>query len=185
MSTDQPIKPPRLAQKIFHWYCSDPLKEEIAGDLEERFLDHLDDFGLARARRNYWLNVMKFFRWHTLKRRRSNSFTHNNISMFKNYFKIALRSAFKQKAYSFINLSGLTVGLTSFILILLYVQHQLSFDLFHEKKERVFRVHDGDVAITANAMGPTIQRGFEAEVEDFTRLLFMGSQFLPSRRELQ
>jgi len=177
MSTDPHIQPPGLARKLFQWYCSDPLKEEIAGDLEERFLDHVETHGLHKARRNYWLNVFKFFRWHTLKRQRSKSYTHNNISMFKNYFKIALRSAIKQKAFSLINLSGLAVGLTSFMLILLYVQHQLSFDQFHEHKERVFRVHDGDVAITANAMAPTIQRAYEAEVEDIARLVFMGSQF--------
>lgn len=176
-------KPPGLARKIFYLYCSDPLKEEIAGDLEERFLDHTEAYGLARARRNYWLNVLKFFRWHTLKRNRSKSYSQNNISMVKNYFKVALRSAVKQKVYSTINLSGLAVGLTSFMLILLYVQHQLSFDQFFEKKERIFRVHDGDDAITANAMGPTLQRAFEAEMEDYTRLVFMGSQFFQVKGE--
>lgn len=177
MKNGRHIKPPALAQRLFYWYCSDPLKEEIAGDLEERFLDHLEREGLASARRKYWLNVMKFFRWHTLKRRGSKTHTQNNISMFKNYFKIAFRSALKHKAYTFINLTGLAVGLTSFIMILLYVQHQLSFDQFHQNKDRIFRVHDGVNAITANIVGPFIQRNFTDEVDEVVRTIYMGSQF--------
>ena len=181
MSRKNP-KPPRLALRLFLWYCSDPLREEIAGDMEERFLDHCELHGRAVARRKYWLNVFKFFRWHTLKRR-SKSNTQTNISMLKNYFKVAFRSALKQKAYSFINLTGLAVGLTSFILILLYVQHQLSFDQFHEKKDRVFRVHDGKDAITANVVAPFVEGKFEEEVVRSTRLLYMGSQFFTINEE--
>ena len=177
MKTPAQPKPPRIAERLFHWYCADPLKEEIAGDMEERFLDHLEIHGLSKARRYYWFNVIKFFRWHTLKERKAGRYTQNNISMFKNYFKIAFRAAVKQKAFSFINLSGLAVGLTSFMLILLYVQHQLSFDQFHEKKEQVFRVHNGEDAITPNAIGPYISRTFEDEIIDHTRLIFMGGQF--------
>ena len=170
-------QPPKWALRFLKGYCAEPLFEEVAGDLEERFLDHCEQFGLKKARRKYWLNVMKFFRWHTLKPRRSNRYSQNNISMFKNYFKIAWRSALRHKAYSFINLSGLAVGLTSFILILLYVQHQNSFDQFHEKKDRIFRVHNGVNAITANIVAPYIKRNFEAEVNLTTRMLFMGSRF--------
>lgn len=169
-------KPPRLAEWLFHIYCDDPLKEEIAGDLEERFLDHLEAHGHGQARLKYWLNVFKFFRWHTLKRRRSNRYTQNNIAMFKNYFKIAFRNALKQKAYTFINLSGLAVGLTSFILIMLYVQQQLSYDQFHENKDRIFRVTDGEDAITPNIVAPFISRNFQDEVTQSVRVIVMGSQ---------
>lgn len=176
MKPERRIRPPWLAKRIFHFYCDDPLKEEIAGDLEERFLDHLEAYGQRRARQKYWFNVLKFFRWHTLKRRRSNRYTQNNIAMFKNYFKIAFRNALKQKAYTFINLSGLAVGLTSFILIMLYVQHQLSYDNFHEHKDRIFRVTDGEDAITPNIVGPFVSRNFQDEVEESVRVIVMGSQ---------
>ncbi len=176
MKPERRIRPPWLAKRIFHFYCDDPLKEEIAGDLEERFLDHLEAYGHRRARQKYWFNVLKFFRWHTLKRRRSNRYTQNNIAMFKNYFKIAFRNALKQKAYTFINLSGLAVGLTSFVLIMLYVQHQLSYDNFHEHKDRIFRVTDGEDAITPNIVGPFVSRNFQDEVEESVRVIVMGSQ---------
>ena len=51
--------------------------------------------------------------------------------MFKNYLKIALRNLWKTKGYSFINVTGLAVGMTCCILILMFVQDELSFDNFH------------------------------------------------------
>ena len=60
--------------------------------------------------------------------------------MFKNYFKVALRSLRKQFGYSFINIFGLAVGLTCFILIGLFVQFELSYDTFHEKSDRIYRI---------------------------------------------
>lgn len=60
--------------------------------------------------------------------------------MLKNYFFIALRNIFKYKIYSFINIVGLAVGITCTILILLYVTDELSFDKFHSKADRTYRV---------------------------------------------
>ncbi|MGB6152054.1 MAG: ABC transporter permease [Pricia sp.] len=60
--------------------------------------------------------------------------------MFKNYLKIAWRNFKKGKLYSFINLSGLTIGMTSFILIALFVQYELSYDKQHENVEDIYRV---------------------------------------------
>ncbi|MBO3700543.1 ABC transporter permease [Roseivirga sp. E12] len=178
MNSFQIRKPPRLAERIFHWYCDDPLQEEIAGDLEERYLDHYDKYGPAKARKKYWLNVFKFMRWHTLKRRNSKRYTQNNLVMVKNNFKVAFRSAKKHKAYSIINLSGLAVGLTSFILIVLYVQHQLSFDQFHEQKDKIFRVTNGEDAITPNIVGPFLKRNFEEEVRHSVRVIELGGQIM-------
>lgn len=60
--------------------------------------------------------------------------------MFKNYFKIAIRNIFKHKGYSFINILGLGMGITVCILILIWVQDELSFDRFHEKKDHIYRI---------------------------------------------
>jgi len=60
--------------------------------------------------------------------------------MFSNYLKIALRNIKRQKVYSFINISGLAIGMTCTILILLYVQYELSYDKFHENADRIYRV---------------------------------------------
>ncbi|MBU2492862.1 MAG: ABC transporter permease [Bacteroidetes bacterium] len=60
--------------------------------------------------------------------------------MLKNYFFIALRNIFKYKIYSLINIVGLAVGITCTILILLYVTDEISFDKFHSKADRIYRV---------------------------------------------
>jgi putative ABC transport system permease protein len=61
-------------------------------------------------------------------------------SMIKNYFKIAFRNLWKHKAFSLINILGLTVGLTAGFLIFLYVSFELSYDNFHSKADRTYRV---------------------------------------------
>ena len=60
--------------------------------------------------------------------------------MFKNNLKLIARKLRKEKLYSFVNIAGLTIGLTAFLLIALYVRDELSFDDFHENKENIYRV---------------------------------------------
>jgi len=60
--------------------------------------------------------------------------------MFKNYFKIAYRNMFKNKLNSFISIMGLTIGIACFILIMLWVQDELSFDSFHKNANNIYRV---------------------------------------------
>ncbi|MCP4726458.1 MAG: FtsX-like permease family protein, partial [bacterium] len=60
--------------------------------------------------------------------------------MFKNYLKIAFRNISRQKGFSFINIAGLAVGMTCCILILLWVQDELSYDRFHENSDTLYRV---------------------------------------------
>jgi len=62
------------------------------------------------------------------------------LNMVKNDMKMALRTIKKNKGYTFINMTGLAVGIASCLLILLFVQHELSYDRFHEKAERIVRV---------------------------------------------
>jgi len=60
--------------------------------------------------------------------------------MFKNYFKIAWRSLSKHKAYSTINVLGLTLGIASCLVIFLIVQYELNYDKFNTKADRIYRV---------------------------------------------
>lgn len=60
--------------------------------------------------------------------------------MLRNYLKIAFRNLFKQKGYSFINISGLAVGIAVVTLITLWIQDELSYDKFNKKSDRVYRV---------------------------------------------
>ncbi len=60
--------------------------------------------------------------------------------MIRNYIKIAIRNLFRDRFYSFINIFGLTIGITTCLLILLYVNNELSFDKFHKDHQRIYRV---------------------------------------------
>lgn len=60
--------------------------------------------------------------------------------MLKNYFKIALRNLRRNFTYSFINIAGLAIGLASCLLIVMYVQHELSYDTFHPDSDQIYRV---------------------------------------------
>ena len=62
--------------------------------------------------------------------------------MFKNYFKIAWRNLVKNKAHSFLNIAGLSVGIACSLLILLWVQNELSVDAFHKNGQRLYKVYE-------------------------------------------
>src|SRR6476661_4221867 len=60
--------------------------------------------------------------------------------MFKNYFKTAFRNLERNKAYSFINIFGLSIGLACAMLIMLYVKDEVSFDRFHKNVTHIYRI---------------------------------------------
>jgi len=62
------------------------------------------------------------------------------LAMLKNYIKIAFRNIKRHKGYSFINIFGLATGMTVCLLMLMYVVNEISYDNFHEKGDRIYRV---------------------------------------------
>lgn len=104
--------------------------------------------------------------------------------MYKNYLKIAWRNLVKNKMYSLINLTGLTVGMTCFILIALYIQFELSFDTHHENADRIYRVvqqQKGNeisgtefMAVSPRPVGIAMKKDFP-EVEVFTNISQWGA----------
>ena len=101
--------------------------------------------------------------------------------MLKNYFKVALRNLVRHKGFSAINIAGLAVGMASCILIFLYVQDELSYDRYHEKADRIYRLEregkfndkEWKVPITAHPMGPAMVSEFP-EVVDAVRFQPLG-----------
>ncbi|MEP6613612.1 MAG: ABC transporter permease [Mucilaginibacter sp.] len=84
--------------------------------------------------------------------------------MFNTYFKLAYRNITKDKAYSIINITGLAIGLASSILILLWVQNELSYDKFHKNAGQIYRIacDFGDSKSAANSAG--MPGGLKAEL---------------------
>ena len=101
--------------------------------------------------------------------------------MFRNYLKTALRNIKRHKGYSLINIVGLAVGMACCILILLWVQDELSFDRFHENADGIYRVlqdinfadHSTTWAITQGPLGPSLKEDFP-EIINATRITGRG-----------
>lgn len=97
--------------------------------------------------------------------------------MFSNYLKIAWRNLLKNKTFSLINIIGLASGLASFILIALYITDELSYDKYHDKADRIYRINsdirfggtDLNMAVSADPMGATLKKDYP-QVEEFTRI---------------
>jgi len=60
--------------------------------------------------------------------------------MFRNFFKVAVRNLLRNKGFSVINITGLAIGMAATMLILLWVQNEVSYDLFHKNKDRIYNV---------------------------------------------
>jgi len=80
--------------------------------------------------------------------------------MLKNYFKIAVRNLLRHKGYTLINISGLAVGMACCLLIVLFVQDELSYDRYHENANRIHRLRverfasGGETELVARAAAP-------------------------------
>jgi len=98
--------------------------------------------------------------------------------MFKNYLKIAWRNLIRNKAYTFINIGGLSVGMACTILILLWVKDELSYDKFNKSASQIYRltanVAGTKAAVSPLPMAPALKQQLPA-VKDFTRLVALHS----------
>lgn len=105
--------------------------------------------------------------------------------MIQNYFKIAYRFLFNNKAYSFINILGLSVGMSCFILLTLFVQEEYSYDEYHQDKDLIYQVYLDNTkstvrefsSVTMAPMGPLMGEAVPG-VEAFARFGQMGDKFM-------
>ncbi len=101
--------------------------------------------------------------------------------MFKNFLKVALRNLWKNKAFSAINIAGLSVGLAVCLLIVLYVKDELSYDRYNTQSENIYRI-DADIyfngtqfisAASPAPLVPTLMKDYP-QIVQYTRLRNFG-----------
>lgn len=163
--------PPRICTLLLH--CMSRYKEEFLwmGDLEEEYLERIQRFGRRAARSWFRLQVIR-----SLPAYLKHGFTWR-IIMLKNYFLITMRNFRRYKGFSFINICGLALGLAAAVLILLWVQQELSFDRFHSKSQRIYRVMLSNPDKTSfwpegmGPLGPALKADYP-EVEEAVRLFY-------------
>ncbi len=137
--SDHPCQPPpKWLDNLLERFCTPELLEEVLGDLHERYYLRVQKEGVRKARRSYWREVLAYLRPSIFS------------DMLRNYVIVAVRNITRNKAFSFINILGLALGMTCSLLIFLWVQDEYSIDDFHTNSEQLFSVYqrsynDGEI----------------------------------------
>lgn len=131
-------QPPQILLKFLRWFCDPKLVEDVEGDLTE-----LHQTRAASSKRKAdWMfarDVILLFRPGIIRNLQFSA-PFIRVYMLFYHFKTALRLATRHKGYTLMNVSGLTVGLASCLLILMWVNDEISVDKFHEKSDRLYQV---------------------------------------------
>ncbi|MFT7196125.1 MAG: putative ABC transport system permease protein [Marinoscillum sp.] len=175
--SSQQTRPPRWMDRILELYCKGDVLEDLQGDLYEYYTCNLTK-GRNKANLIYLLDVLKFCRPYTIK----NPVNRFNMSFFNitgNYFKTSIRSLRRHKLFSIINIISLAISMSVGILMIADINELMTFDTFHAKKDRIFRViskhqvvtkeHVTDVASTSVFLGKKLMDEYEG-IENITLL---------------
>lgn len=136
------LHPPKWPVGILRFLLKKEYLEEIEGDMEEIFFAKAKDQSPAAAKRSYYWEMLRLLR-PILMRSFKSSYQYNPFNMYKNYLMTAWRNLLKKKAYSAINILGLALGIACCLLIFMYVDYERSFDSYHTKGDRIYRVIHG------------------------------------------
>jgi putative ABC transport system permease protein len=125
--------PPAIAAWILSRITRGDDRLSVLSDFAEIYKELAAEKGTLKARRWYWIQVLRSIPMFGL-----NHFFWS-AEMLKNYLKIALRNFRRQKAFSLINISGLAIGMACCLLLMLFIRYELSFDRYHENAKNIYR----------------------------------------------
>ncbi|GAB3768057.1 ABC transporter permease [Spirosoma horti] len=136
--------PPEWLDKLLSNLLAPHCREEVLGDLHERYALRVRRLGERKARGTYWREVLAYVRPSTIRRKTADSAYRKYpqpaiTAMLRNYLTIAFRTLSRNKLYTTLNVAGLTFGITCFLLIGLYLFDELTFDQQHRKTNRIYR----------------------------------------------
>src|SRR5688572_15286611 len=130
--------PPALARRLLVSFLRDDLAEEVSGDLEEKFYSTIKTQSLLRAKVNYWYEVLHYARPFAIRKSFS---THSNpLTMFQHYSKIAWRNMLRDKTHFAINTFGLALSMFCAMLVILWIEDELSYENFFPQADQVYRL---------------------------------------------
>ena len=170
-----PTNPPHWLTRCLERLCAPHLREEVLGDLQERYAWQVEQWGAANARRRYWREVLAYVRPSIIRRQPNQYVSPFFLSpeMLRNYLKIAFRNLTKNKAYSLINIGGLAIGMAVAMLIGLWIWDELSYNQSFQHYDRIAQVMQhqtfngevGSQAAVPYPLGPELQSKYGS---DFT-----------------
>lgn len=169
------MSPPKWPIKLLSYFLQEEYLEEIEGDMEEVYHDDLNHYRVKQANWRYYKETIKLLRPALLKNLQG-EYKLNNYGMFRNNLKIGIRVLRRDKVFSMINIIGLSTGLAISLLIMLYVQFELSYEKYNPNADHLVRItidlFNGETIIdqdceTYPPLGDRILSEF-SEVVDFT-----------------
>lgn len=168
-------RPSRLGLWLLTTAYGDSEHFPLIGDFEEIYSEVVAEKGGFAASLWYWGQIVK-----SLPSFISNSL-YWSVAMLKNYLKVILRNIRKHKGYSFINITGLAIGMACCLLISIWVLDELSYDRFHTNASLLYRVEEDQqysgrvfhVTVTPHPLGPALVEEIP-EIVDATRYVWSG-----------
>lgn len=130
--------PPGWIRKLLSLFLEARMLEASLGDLEEKFRIKLrDKKPIWKAKLFYVIEGLGFLK---MARHQKNVSTQTTINMINHTLLFFSRLVRKDKSYYLVSLLGLTLSLASFLFIMMFITDELSYDKFHEKSDRIYRV---------------------------------------------
>jgi putative ABC transport system permease protein len=162
--------------QFLRWFCPDHLVEEIEGDLIQKFEKDVKVFGEKKANRRLLWNTIRFFRPGIILRNKLTLQSHP--LMILNYLKFSFRSMRRHSVFTFINITGLAMGIAVCLLMLNYVSFEKSYDTFFPRSKDIIRVSysrliDNELQYSKAQIFPAVGETLKAEipaVENYTRM---------------
>ncbi len=172
--------PPQFFLRFFRWFCHPELRGYIEGDLMELYKERRKAQGKRKADLRFCLDVILLFRPGIIRPSKNKHLT--TYGMYKSYFKIGWRNMVRNKGQFAINITGLAIGITTCLIITLFITDEFSFDRYNNKADQIVRVvlkgnlngEEIKEAVTPAPVGPTLKEEFP-EVEADTRIRSTGS----------
>lgn len=135
------ITPPRIPLQLLKWFCHPDYHADIEGDLLEIYKRNTEEYGQTIANRILLKEVLLLFR-PGIVRNFEKPVLFDQPGMYSNYAKVTWRNLLRQKLYASINIAGLAIGITCFILIYFFIDHEQSYDLFYDNVDHIYHAYE-------------------------------------------
>ena len=136
--------PPAWVDRLLDALLKERFADETIGDLHEWYALKQETQSKLQLTYFYFLSVLKALRIYKLKKIRELLILVTEIMMVNNNIKLSIRSLINNRFFTVINLIGLSVSLAAFLFIYAYLRYELSYDDFHAKKDKIYRVLNAD-----------------------------------------
>lgn len=131
--------PPKFWTSLFRRFCQDDFFEELQGDLEEKFYEHVERFGVRKARNLYRAEVIRMIRPSVLRTPKL-VVNLSQLSLFQIHLKLAFRNLLRNKVFSAVNITSLAAAITLCLFAVNMIYTGYRYDRHHDRAEDIYRV---------------------------------------------